>query len=160
MKPAILVSRCLLGDACRYDGTAKPCPAVIALAAHYTLVPVCPESDGGLPTPRPPAERQGDRVVNRAGEDVTAPYARGAGLALAAAQENRVALAVLKSRSPACGRGRIYDGTFTGTLCAGDGVCAARLLAAGIPVFTEDDLAAGVVPLPRCGGISPVVKGK
>lgn len=139
-KPCVLVSACLLGAPCRYDGTAKPSRAVQALAARYTLLPVCPECAGGLPTPRPPAEQMGERVCNRAGQDVTAAYLRGAEYALRVAQEHRVICAILKARSPSCGHGQVYDGTFSGTLRAGDGVTAALLLSHGIAVYSEETL--------------------
>ena len=133
----LLVSACLLGCPCRYDGAAKPCPAVLALAERHELVPVCPEQLGGLPTPRPPAERRGDRVVTRSG-DVT-EYRRGAAEAVRLARLLGCDGAVLKEKSPSCGRGAVYDGTFTRTLTAGDGVTAEALLAAGIPVYGESE---------------------
>ena len=85
MKEPLLISACLLGTPCRYDGQSRPLPAeqLRFLRERYELCPVCPESDGGLPTPRIHSERRGGRVVNRAGEDVSAPYARGAARALA-----------------------------------------------------------------------------
>ena len=110
----ILVSACLLGTPCRYDGTGKLEPALERLRTQgHTLVPVCPEVLGGLPTPRPPAERQSDgQVVTREGGDVTAEYRAGAGGPWAA-RAHGCTLAVLKERSPSCGRGQIYDGTFS-----------------------------------------------
>lgn len=134
----LLVSACLLGCACRYDGASKPYPAVAALAERHELVPVCPEQLGGLPTPRPPAERRGDRVVTRSG-DVTEQYRRGAAEAVGLARLLKCDGAVLKEKSPSCGRSAIYDGTFTRTLTAGDGVTAEALLAAGIPVYGESE---------------------
>ena len=138
----LLISRCLLGDPCRYDGKSKPLPAetLRALRARYDLIPVCPEVLGGLPTPRTPSERQGARVVMKTGADVTAEYRRGAEAALQAAQENQVCAAVLKERSPSCGKGKIYDGTFTGTLTNGNGVTAEVLLNAGFTVYGESEI--------------------
>ena len=136
----LLISACLLGCCCRYDGASKPHPLVEALARHHTLVPVCPEQLGGLSTPRPPAERQGHRVVTREGGDVTEQYRRGAEEALRLCRLLGCEAAVLKERSPSCGHGSIYDGTFSGTLHAGDGVTAELLMAAGIPVFGESKL--------------------
>ena len=133
----ILISACLLGCRCRYDGGSKPHPAATALAERHELVPVCPEQLGGLSTPRPPAERVGERVVNREGCDVTEQYCRGAEEAVKLCRLMECRAAVLKERSPSCGSGEIYDGTFTGTLTAGDGVTAAALKAAGIPVYGE-----------------------
>ena len=134
----ILVSACLLGVACKYSGGDNACPAVLALAGRHTLIPVCPEVYGGLPTPRPPAERQGDRVVTEQGEDVTAQYQKGAQAAVQLAKLTGCEAAVLKKNSPSCGYGQIYDGTFTRTLTAGSGLTAEALLAAGIPVYNED----------------------
>lgn len=133
----ILISACLLGCRCRYDGASKPQPWIAALAERHTLVPVCPEQLGGLSTPRPPAERRGDRVVTRAGGDVTAQYRRGAEEALRLCRLLGCDAALLKERSPSCGSGAIYDGTFTGTVTAGDGVTAELLRKNGIPVYGE-----------------------
>ena len=133
----LLISACLLGCRCRYDGASKPLPQIAALAERHTLVPVCPEQLGGLPTPRPPSERRGDRVVTRAGGDVTAQYRRGAEEALRLGDLLVCEAAPLKERSPSCGSGTVYDGTFTGTLTAGDGVTAELLRTHGIPVYGE-----------------------
>ena len=133
----ILISACLLGCACRYDGGSKPHPAAVSLAERHELVAVCPEQLGGLPTPRPPAERVGERVLTQAGGDVTENYRRGAEQALVLCKLNGCEAAVLKEKSPSCGCGAVYDGTFTGTLNAGDGVTAEVLKAAGIPVYGE-----------------------
>ena len=133
----LLISACLLGCRCRYDGASKPLPQIAALAERHTLVPVCPEQLGGLPTPRPPSERRGDRVVTRAGGDVTAQYRRGAEEALRLCRLLGCEAALLKERSPSCGSREIYDGTFTGTLTAGDGVTAELLRAQSIPVYGE-----------------------
>ena len=132
----ILVSRCLLGEPCRYDGRSVPVPQLEKLRqAGHVLIPVCPEVLGGLPTPRSPAERQPDgRVVNRAGEDVTAAYLEGAGRTLALALEAGCTLAVLKAKSPSCGCHEIYDGSFTGRLVPGQGVAARLLEESGVRV--------------------------
>ena len=139
---ALLISRCLLGDSCRYDGKSKPLPdeTLQALRARYDLIPVCPEVLGGLPTPRTPSERQGDRVVMKSGADVTAEYRRGAEIALRLAQEHQVCAAVLKERSPSCGKGEIYDGTFTGMLTEGNGVTTEILMNAGFTVYGESEI--------------------
>ena len=133
----ILISACLLGVPCRYDGASRPQPWMEALAQRHELVPVCPEQLGGLATPRPPAERRGDAVVTASGADVTAQYRRGAEEALRLYRLLGCEAAVLKERSPSCGRGTVYDGTFTGTLTGGDGVTAELLAAHGIPVYGE-----------------------
>ena len=135
----LLVSACLLGVCCRYDGQSKPCEAVLALGAKHTLIPVCPEQLGGLPTPRPPAEIQGERVVNRAGQDVTPAYRQGAEEALKLCRLLQCGCAILKAKSPSCGKGLVYDGAFSGTLREGNGVAAALLLQNGVPVLTEKD---------------------
>ena len=136
----ILVSACLLGEPCRYDGASKPCAEVIRLCKREGAVAICPEVAGGLPTPRVPSERVGDRVLTRDGRDVTEEYQRGAELALRAAREAQVTCAVLKAKSPSCGCGTVYDGTFSGRLVPGNGVTAELLKANGIPVYTEDQL--------------------
>lgn len=138
----ILVSRCLLGEPCRYDGRSKPVEALLTLARQgHILVPVCPEEDGGLPTPRPPAEIQGDgRVVNRAGIDVTAEYRAGAERALKLAREQGCTVAVLKEKSPSCGNRQVYDGSFSGKLVEGQGITARLLAENGIRVLGESQL--------------------
>ena len=137
----VLVSACLLGVSCRYDGQSKSYPLMEELCRRHQVVPVCPEQLGGLPTPRVPAERQGDRVVTKEGADVTAQYRRGAEEALRLAQTLGCTAAVLKERSPSCGSGQIYDGTFTGTLADGFGAAAQLLRAHGIRVMGESELA-------------------
>lgn len=139
MKPTILVSRCLLGEPCRYDGKDNRCEAVLRLAERYAVVPVCPECDGGLPTPRLPSERKGDRVVMQNGCDVTEAFLDGARHALSLARQNGALFAVLKARSPSCGKGEIYDGSFTRTTVCRDGVAAEMLLCAGYRVLTETE---------------------
>jgi uncharacterized protein YbbK (DUF523 family) len=136
------VSACLLGTHCNHEAGHSRGAAVVALAATHRLVPICPEVCGGLPTPRPAAERNGDRVVTAAGDDVTAEYQRGARVAVELAQAVGARRAVLKARSPSCGGEQIYDGTFTRTLRSGAGVTATALRGAGIEVVSEDDLAA------------------
>lgn len=136
----LLISACLLGCGCRYDGASKTHPLAEALARRYELVPVCPEQMGGLPTPRPPAERRGDRVVTRTG-DVTEAYHRGAEEAWRICSLMECRAAVLKERSPSCGHGVIYDGTFSGCLTEGSGVTAQLLAEQGIPVYGESQIA-------------------
>jgi len=136
----LLVSACLLGLRCRYDGRSRPNAAVLALGERHWLVPCCPEQLGGLPTPRSPSEWQGDRIVNRDGEDMTEAYRRGGEEALRLARTLGCEAAILKERSPACGSREIYDGSFTGALRPGKGSAARALEAAGIPVFGESEL--------------------
>lgn len=138
----ILISACLLGQYCRYDGKTKVYPQVQALLNRddIHLIPVCPEQCGGLATPRPAAERQGKRVVTTNGSDVTAQYQRGAEAALYWARLFHCTKAILKEKSPSCGHGQIYDGTFSRTLTAGDGVTAELLRAEGLEIIGESDL--------------------
>lgn len=136
----ILVSACLLGVGCRYDGKSKPEDGVIALNEKYALVPVCPEILGGLPTPRIPCEIKDGRVINRDGEDKTAEYTRGALEVLRIARLLGCDTAVLKKKSPSCGAGEIYDGSFSGKTVLGDGVCAKLLKENGITVLNETEI--------------------
>ena len=136
----LLVSACLLGLCTRFDGESKASGRVMALAEQHCLVPVCPEQLGGLPTPRPASERRGQRVINRLGVDVTEAFARGAHEAYRIYSLCGCEAAVLKLRSPSCGKGQVYDGSFSGTLAPGDGVFAALLLEKGIQVYGEDEV--------------------
>jgi uncharacterized protein YbbK (DUF523 family) len=141
-QPVILVSACLLGVECNHRGLASPSAAVAALAASARLIAVCPEVAGGLPTPRPAAEIQGDgRICTAGGADVTDFYARGAAHAVALAQATGATRAVLKARSPSCGCHQVYDGAFSRTLRDGEGVTASALRAARVEVMSEEDLA-------------------
>ena len=136
----VLVSACLLGENCKYNGGnnyVEGLPEDL-LGEGISVVAVCPEREGGLPTPRVPAERVGDKVMNKNGEDVTEQFLAGANAALELAKKHRCKAAVLKSNSPSCGCGWIYDGTFTGTLVKGDGVTAQLLRRNGIVVYNED----------------------
>lgn len=136
----ILVSACLLGVSCRYDGKSKANEAVLALREKYNLIPVCPEVFGGLPTPRVPSERIGDKVMMEDGHDVTENYMRGADEAVRLCELYGIKIAILKERSPSCGKGKIYDGTFSGTLTPRDGVAAERLMAIGVRVLGESEI--------------------
>lgn len=150
----IAVSACLLGETCRYDGRSKPCARVQELAADgHELEPICPEVAGGLPTPRTPCEivqapwmesgkaRMADEhawtILDASGTDCTAAYARGTQAELARAKEAGCELAILKAKSPSCGSGEVYDGTFSGTLVPGWGIAAAAFRDAGITVIDE-----------------------
>lgn len=136
----ILVSACLLGVPCRYDGQAKPCRDATELSQYFETVPVCPEQAGGLDTPRPPAERREGSVVTKDGTDVTEQYALGAEKTLKKAKKHGCKIAVLKEKSPSCGNGKIYDGTFSGTLTGGCGVTAQLLKQNGIDVIGESEI--------------------
>ncbi|MBQ3104202.1 MAG: DUF523 domain-containing protein [Oscillospiraceae bacterium] len=141
MRKTVLVSACLLGQSCRYDGKSKPHADVQKLLTCCHVVPVCPEIMGGLATPRPPAERCGEKVINRVGTDVTEQYCRGGEETLRLAKLFGCDTAILKERSPSCGSGEIYDGTFTKSLRAGDGVTAELLKKNGIRVMGESGIA-------------------
>lgn len=133
-----VVSACLAGTPCRYDGRSNLRPEIAALVRRGEAVPVCPEVLGGLPTPRTPSEQKNGRVVAATGEDVTDAFVSGAEAALYIAEEYGCCAAVLKARSPSCGCGRVYDGTFTRTLVDGDGLFAALLRKKGFQLFTEE----------------------
>jgi len=145
----ILISACLLGVCCRYDGQSKACPAALELLKDHELIPVCPEQLGGLPTPRPPAEIQGDRVINREGADVTAQYQKGAEEAARLYQLFHCDCAVLKARSPSCGCGEVYDGSFSGTLVPGNGITVQALKRLGVSAMTEETISAVRMPSKR-----------
>ena len=137
----LLISACLLGVQCRYDGGSKPVMPTVALMEQYHLIPICPEQLGGLPTPRPASEIGTDgRVRNRLGADVTVEYLAGAEAALRVAQENGCRLAVLKEKSPSCGVGKVYDGNFSGKLVTGDGITVRLLQKHGIRVIGESEI--------------------
>ena len=137
----ILVSACLLGENCRYDGKAGKRIDIESLRKKYNLIPVCPEVLGGLPTPRTPSERVGERVVMKDGRDVTDNFMKGAREALKICEAFGCKRAILKERSPSCGSGEIYDGTFSKSLTAGDGMTAALLKENGIRVIGESQIA-------------------
>ena len=136
----ILISACLAGIPCRYDGGANTVTTLAELTARGEALPVCPEVLGGLPTPRIPSERLPDgRVVNAAGEDLTEAFRLGAERALELCRSHGCSCAVLKARSPSCGKGVIYDGSFTHTRVPGDGVFAALLRENGVRILTEEE---------------------
>ena len=139
-KPYLLVSRCLLGEACRYDGKSVSCPAVVQLEKYATLIAVCPESDGGMPTPRIPSEQLGEQVINQKGEDVTAFFRRGAEIAVEKTLELKIPFAILKERSPSCGTHQVYDGSFSGQKIDGRGVAAKKLADAGVVLYSEEEI--------------------
>lgn len=134
-----LVSACLAGEHCRYDGADNLVPAAAKLVENGIAIPVCPEVSGGLDTPRPPCEKAGNRVVSKDGIDCTEPFRAGALHACRLAKRFCAKKAVLKQKSPSCGCGKIYDGSFSRHLIAGDGIAAALLKENGIQVMTEED---------------------
>ena len=140
MKNVRLCSACLLGINCRYNRETKPNKKVLELSKTETLIPVCPEQLGGLATPRDPSEIRGDKVFASNGKDVTGEFEKGARETLKIAKLFNVREAILKQRSPSCGCGQIYDGTFSGKIIKGDGVTADLLKKNGIKVVSEEDL--------------------
>ena len=138
----LLISACLLGVPCRYDGKSKMYDFIQDLQKHHTLIPICPEQLGGLSTPRDPAECVLDRVITVHGKDVTDAFFQGAKHTLYIAQLNHCTHAILKEKSPSCGNQMIYDGTFSGKLINGMGVCAKLLMDHGIKVYGESELKA------------------
>jgi len=156
----VLVSRCLLGEAVRYDGAAGgPFDRLLRWQSEGRVVPVCPEVAGGLPVPRPPAEVLGGQgagvldglvqVVTIDGVDVSDAFRAGAEEALRLVAEHGIRVAILKARSPSCGHRETYDGSFSGTRVPGEGVTAAALRRAGVQVFSEEELDAAETELQR-----------
>lgn len=139
-KKVILCSACLLGINCCYDGKSKLNQKVIKMSKKEILIPVCPEQLAGLPTPREPAEQRGNKVITKSGKDVTKNFKRGAKEVLKLAKLFGVKKAILKQKSPSCGCGEIYDGSFSNRVIRGDGVTTALLKRSGIKVVSEGDL--------------------
>jgi uncharacterized protein YbbK (DUF523 family) len=140
LTPRVLVSACLAGEPCRYDGRSNAHPAIVRLVEQGRAVLVCPEVLGGLPTPREPMELSGGRVLGATGAEATDAFHAGARMALVVALQNGCTHAILKARSPSCGVGQVYDGSFTRRLVPGDGILAALLKANGVAVCTEESL--------------------
>ena len=140
MKEKILVSACLLGVDCKYSGGNNYNEKVLKYLKDYEVIPVCPEIMGGLSTPRPPSERIHNKVISNQNIDVTNEYTKGANETLKLAKLFNIKKALLKAKSPSCGKGTIYDGTFTGTLVEGNGVTVELLEKHDIKVITEQDL--------------------
>ena len=137
-----VVSACLLGEACRYDGSAKRSDAVCELAGRLRAVAVCPERAAGLPCPRPPAELQADGDVLLAdGTDVTEAFRTGVRACLLQARTSGARVALLKAKSPSCGVRCVYDGSFSGRLVAGAGVFSSALREDGVTLMDETELA-------------------
>lgn len=141
-----IISRCLLGDNCKYNGGSNYNKFVIEFCRNRKYIAVCPEMAGGLPSPRLPAERRGERIMNRGGEDVTEMFFSGARREMenvireAEKVGEKIEGAILKSNSPTCGSGTVYDGSFSGTLTKGDGCFAEMLKSRGIKVISEKEI--------------------
>ena len=146
----VLISACLLGVECRYDGKSKPCKKAIELLRKEHIIPVCPEQLGGLPTPRIPSEVMNgegkevlmgkNKVINKKGQDVTKYFIKGAKETLRIAKITNSKTFIGKSKSPSCGLSKTYDGTFSNTLTKGDGVTVALFKKNNIKVITEKDI--------------------
>ena len=142
----IMVSACLLGENCKYNGGNNLNPELLRLLAGHTVIPVCPEVLGGLPVPRIPAEIVNGAVVNREGISVDNAFRRGAEKALELAAAEQPDLIILQSRSPSCGARQVYDGTFSGTLIRGKGVFAEMAVNAGFRVMDAEEILAAGLP--------------
>jgi uncharacterized protein YbbK (DUF523 family) len=140
LKKKILCSACLLGIKCKYDGNTNTNKKVLKLNEKEILIPVCPEQLGGLTTPRNPAELIGNSVITKTGTNVTDSFIKGAQQTLKTAQIFGCKKAILKQRSPSCGCGQIYDGTFSGKVIKGEGITAKLLRENGIEVISEEDI--------------------
>ena len=133
----IAVSSCLLGINCKYNGKSNYNEDIIKLKEKYEIIPICPEVLGGLPTPRIPSEIINNKVINQEGTNVTLEYVTGANKALQILKENNIKIAILKAKSPSCGKGEIYDGTFSHTIIEGNGITANLFLENDILVLNE-----------------------
>jgi len=136
----ILISACLLGYNTKYNGKNNYVKEVELLKEKYNLIPVCPEVDGGLSTPRNPSEINGDKVISNKGVDVTKEYNLGAKHALDVALKNNCHIAILKEKSPSCGKYFTYDGTFTSKIVNRSGVTAKLLMEHGIKIYDESEI--------------------
>ena len=141
-KQRILVSACLLGENCRYDGKNNLVNEPKSLAKYFDFVPICPEVNGGLKIPRNPAEIQEDSVIDCKGRDVTENYFDGAVWAVSIANQLNIKIAILKEKSPSCGVRKIHNGKFDGGLIDGEGFTTKRLKKYGIRVLSEEDIPA------------------
>ena len=142
MKEKLLISACLLGDNVKYNGGNNQID-IKELEKKYNLISFCPEVEGGLPTPRPPAEIVCDKplkLINIEGKDVTKEFVFGAKKAVALAKKEDITKALLKAKSPSCGKGKIYNGTFLGVLRDGDGVTVRFLEEIGVKVYNENSV--------------------
>lgn len=136
----VLVSACLLGENCKYNGGNNACPAVLEFVKDKKVIPVCPELEAGYGCPRTPIEIRDGVLFDREGNNVDAPMRQAIARLLQALEGQAVSCAILKSRSPTCGVRQVYDGTFTGTLTEGMGLFAQALQQAGIPVIDSEEI--------------------
>ena len=136
----LLISACILGINCKYNGKNNYNELVEELKKKYELIPVCPEVLGGLSIPRNPSEIKGNTVISNRGVDVTKEFNLGAKMAFNIAKDNNIKIALLKDGSPSCGKNYIYDGTFTKTKIKGYGIFSSLLINNEIEIYTENDI--------------------
>lgn len=136
----ILVSKCLLGERCRFDGRSKANQKVLDFLKDHEIIPVCPEVMGGMQIPHTPCERIDDKVMGKDGNDYTDKFQNGAKIALDLCLANDCHYAILKAKSPSCGHDYIYDGNFNGTLIKGHGCLTEKLLKHDIKIYNEDEI--------------------
>lgn len=136
----IVVSACLLGENCKYNGGNNLCSELVKLRDKYNFIPICPETFGGLKSPREPAEICGNRILLKSGEDVTSEFCKGAKISLEIAKEHNCKYAILKERSPSCGVNFIYDGTFSNNIIKGMGITAKLLSDNCIMLLSENEI--------------------
>ena len=140
MKEKLLISKCIIGENCKYNGLNNYNEKVELLKNFYELISVCPEVDGGLKTPRVPSEILNDKVINKENEDNTPFFNKGAEIALKICLEQNITKALLKQKSPSCGSKQIYDGTFTNTIINGEGITSKLLRQNNITIYDENDI--------------------
>ncbi len=147
MKQSIIISACLLGRECRYNGSHSKISTLASLDVEF--IPVCPEEAGKLGTPRPAAELETSakevvkgigKIITKSGVDVTAQFLEGSKKELLKLKLSNAKIAVLKSGSPSCGYGQVYDGTFTGNLCKGNGIFSQMCEDEGVKVISSDNI--------------------
>lgn len=136
----ILVSACLLGDKCKYNGKDNYTKEIEKLKQYYDIIPICPETMGGLSTPRDPSEIKKGRVISINNKDVTYEYNRGKDLVMNIVKFLHIRKALLKENSPSCGKNYIYDGTFTNTLIEQSGITAQALKEGGVTLYNENEI--------------------
>ncbi|MBQ7500320.1 MAG: DUF523 domain-containing protein [Clostridia bacterium] len=136
----ILVSACLLGEKCKYDGGDNYSEKTVRFIKDHKVIPVCPEVAGGLPVPRASCEIVNGEIINTAGESKDSEFRRGAEICLEIAKDNNIDMAILQSRSPSCGVNKIYDGSFSGKLIEGSGIFSSLLRENGFKVTDVEDL--------------------
>ncbi|MFH1621992.1 MAG: DUF523 domain-containing protein [Candidatus Omnitrophota bacterium] len=167
-KKKYIVSACLIGKSCFYDGTSRQDAAIKGLVDSGEAIALCPEELGGLKTPRPPSEifagsaedvlKSKAFVFNKEGRDITINIIKGSREFLNMANAYEIKKAILKARSPCCGKGKVYDGTFTNRLKSGNGVTTALLLKNGIKVFSDEEFLGGIRSINKKASKSKVAK--